>query len=718
MVRIGLVVVFLCWFVVAPLSAQTTLLSPDGWFDSRWSEQTDNVGVEAAHRCTLVHKADGSVQVWGRTTFPLNVPSLPTGVVWSSASVSGGLLALLRSDGLIAFGCSNPPAAVPALPAGVVFTKVAAGYSFVAALRSDGQIVAFGNGQLGQLNVPPLPAGLVYTDVAVGAHFQLGHGLGLRSDGTIATWGTTLAALVPALPGSTTYTAISAGTRHSAAVRSDGAVVAWGDNSWGQCSVPPLPLGVRYVQVAAAARHTLARRDDGVVVAFGDNTYGQCNVPPLPAGASYVDVAVGGLPVVGWLDGQHSVALRSDGRVIAWGDNGGFQCGAPVPPTGVDYVAVAGSEVHQVALRSDGNVVAFGLAAFGLCDVPPLPPGVVYVEVEPLLARRSDGQVVAWGDDPQLLAVPQLPSGVTYTGIALGAVHALARRSDGQVVAWGDNGQGQCVVPPLPPNTSYVAIAAGGDNSMALRSDGELLVWGQNQYGQCQVPSQVAASGCVEFAAAGLVCFARCRDGQLWMWGSATAGYGVPGLPFGVTYVGLCGTLARRSDGTMVRLDGFGTLVQAGPGSSVQQMNDHGARVGPTSTYISFAPGCGGSLPATRLVPLDTPRIGDELLVTLFDLPANLAVVCTGLSTQTSGGLPLPAPLAAFGMPGCTAFVSADHLLLLAGANQQATLHFAIPNQPALVGARFHQQAFVPDAGAGNPLLGVVSNAATAIVGH
>jgi hypothetical protein len=90
MVRFSLVVVFLCWFVVAPLSAQTTLLSPDGWFDSRWSEQTDNVGVEAAHRCTLVHKADGSVQVWGRTTFPLNVPSLPTGVVWSSASVSGG----------------------------------------------------------------------------------------------------------------------------------------------------------------------------------------------------------------------------------------------------------------------------------------------------------------------------------------------------------------------------------------------------------------------------------------------------------------------------------------------------------------------------------------------------------------------------------------------------------------------------------------------------
>ena len=133
---------------------------------------------------------------------------------------------------------------------------------------------------------------------------------------------------------------------------------------------------------------------------------------------------------------------------------------------------------------------------------------------------------------------------------------------------------------------------------------------------------------------------------------------------------------------------------------------------------MSFAPGCSGSLPPARLVPRDTPRIGETLVVTLFDLPADLALVCTGLSTSSTGALPLPIALGPFGMPGCTAYVSPDHLLLLAGANQQATLHFAIPNQPALVGARFHQQAFVPDAGAGNPLLGVVSNAATAIVGH
>ena len=62
--------------------------------------------------------------------------------------------------------------------------------------------------------------------------------------------------------------------------------------------------------------------------------------------------------------------------------------------------------------------------------------------------------------------------------------------------------------------------------------------------------------------------------------------------------------------------------------------------------------------------------------------------------------------------------MSADHLLVLSGAGHEATLHFAIPNLSALIGARFHQQAFVPDAGAGNPLQAVVSDAATAVVGR
>jgi len=39
--------------------------------------------------------------------------------------------------------------------------------------------------------------------------------------------------------------------------------------------------------------------------------------------------------------------------------------------------------------------------------------------------------------------VPAPPVGVVYTEIAAGVSHSLARRSDGQLVAWGSNSASQ-----------------------------------------------------------------------------------------------------------------------------------------------------------------------------------------------------------------------------------------------------------------------------------
>ena len=47
--------------------------------------------------------------------------------------------------------------------------------------------------------------------------------------------------------------------------------------------------------------------------------------------------------------------------------------------------------------------------------------------------------------------MPALPPGLTYVEIAGGGIHTIARRSDGSVVAWGDNYYGQLDVPALPP---------------------------------------------------------------------------------------------------------------------------------------------------------------------------------------------------------------------------------------------------------------------------
>jgi len=97
-----------------------------------------------------------------------------------------------------------------------------------------------------------------------------------------------------------------------------------------------------------------------------------------------------------------------------------------------------------------------------------------------------------------------------------------ARRSDGTVVAWGDNSLGQCNVPPLPPGTTYVEVAAGADytpgylrsNTLAHRNDGAIVVWGDTSFGQADVPTLPAGIGLSELAAGGLFTVARLGSGS------------------------------------------------------------------------------------------------------------------------------------------------------------------------------------------------------------
>jgi hypothetical protein len=42
----------------------------------------------------------------------------------------------------------------------------------------------------------------------------------------------------------------------------------------------------------------------------------------------------------------------------------------------------------------------------------------------------------------------------SFVELATGGGHTVARRSNGSVVAWGDNWWGQCNVPALPPGLS------------------------------------------------------------------------------------------------------------------------------------------------------------------------------------------------------------------------------------------------------------------------
>jgi hypothetical protein len=136
------------------------------------------------------------------------------------------------------------------------------------------------------------------------------------------------------------------------------------------------------------------------------------------------------------------------------------------------YVEAAGGAWHSLARRSDGSVVAWGNNLAGQCDVPALPAGLSYVEVvagtNHSIARRSDGSVVAWGNNLAVQCdVPALPAGLSYTEVAAGQLFSVLRRSDDSIVSFGNNHLGQLDLPALPAGMRYVEVSASGDRTVA-----------------------------------------------------------------------------------------------------------------------------------------------------------------------------------------------------------------------------------------------------------
>jgi alpha-tubulin suppressor-like RCC1 family protein len=106
------------------------------------------------------------------------------------------------------------------------------------------------------------------------------------------------------------------------------------------------------------------------------------------------------------------------------------------------------------------------------------------------MALRSDGTVVAWGDNTDangsFAGESIVPPGLgTAIAIAAGGFHSAALISDTSVMGWGDNSAGQCATPAL---IGVVSVAAGGEFTLALNNQGVVTGWGDNLQGQYDVP--------------------------------------------------------------------------------------------------------------------------------------------------------------------------------------------------------------------------------------
>ncbi len=140
-------------------------------------------------------------------------------------------------------------------------------------------------------------------------------------------------------------------------------------------------------------------------------------------------------------------------------------------------------------------------------------------------------------------AFPASAGSSSFKTIAAGGKFGLALRTDGTVLAWGDNqfgelGNGATSAPVVTPTvipglSNVVAVAAGALTAMALKNDGTVLAWGYNQDGEVGIgtftpsvptPTQVPGlSAVTAISVGGGDLGALKADGTVWEWGDNTA---------------------------------------------------------------------------------------------------------------------------------------------------------------------------------------------------
>lgn len=276
--------------------------------------------------------------------------------------------------------------------------------SSTVAIRSNGTLWAWGNNAFGQLGdgtsvsksspVSVIGGFVDWLDVSNGT----GHVLGLRSNGTLWSWGggfygklgdgTTVSRSSPVsvVGGFTDWVQASASTNHSAAVRANGTIWAWGVNTDGQLgdnsttnkSSPVSVVGgySDWVQVATGTSHTVGVRSNGTAWAWGNNSAGQLGDGTNTGSSSPVSV-VGGFTSWSQVSAGNAITsgLLSDGTAWAWGANATGQLGdnttvsksSPVSVAGgfTDWTQISAGSGNNIALRANGTAWAWGSNSFG-----------------------------------------------------------------------------------------------------------------------------------------------------------------------------------------------------------------------------------------------------------------------------------------------------------------------------------------------------------------
>jgi alpha-tubulin suppressor-like RCC1 family protein len=297
------------------------------------SERFTQIAAGNEEACGIT--TDGRVRCWGfygdcrdiDGECPSQKGWLPKSIGQTAKKLSVGrdyACAISLDDSINCWGGQSAFAGVAPDHVDGAFTALSIPYAIQA---SDGAIVNFDSSWVAPPDAswapPPIPAGS-FTDVSGYLYF-----CGIRSDGTLACWGSARNDGVTDQPPSGTFIQITTTNFLSCALQADGQVVCWGTevSSWNRngSGITPQPDGT-FVQLAAYAETVCGVREDGSAACWG---WGGLSgfVPPE---GTYVQIAVG----ITSLDAPDYgspffCALRPDGIAVCWGGNNSGESSPP-----------------------------------------------------------------------------------------------------------------------------------------------------------------------------------------------------------------------------------------------------------------------------------------------------------------------------------------------------------------------------------------------------
>ena len=305
--------------------------------------------------------------------------------------------------------------------------------------------------------------------------------------------------------GTTRFTSISAGERHTCAIDMSGNAWCWGSNQHGQLGIggSPAPAAggatpqqvagtVKYQSISAGQFHTCALGTDGIVHCWGRSHCGQAG--PVPGTTSPVSMSTTAFKALS-AGAEHNCAIANNGNVMCWGrgDNGQIGFNGNINPDACGRSSTSpGVAAFQPAVTAPAVIAAGG-------DSSCVGSATAYSPV--------DGAITCWGGGFGLPSSGSAQHFMSFVkrlslgGNNVSVTHACALNPPGTAHCWGPNFGGWLGVGSTQPNVatpsfviqppaSYVELDSGVGYSCAIDTHREVFCWGYNLYGQLGDGSQ------------------------------------------------------------------------------------------------------------------------------------------------------------------------------------------------------------------------------------